>query len=230
MVGAGCPRVQGPSLGSGLSNGVQAGRPLLGTETLSPDLWAPPSRASGLARWGGSLGMSTGSCCFGGIVLIPFEARHCPHIASHQPLAFSIRPCPRGNAFIFFSVTKDSGSPAPTFEGPCTFSCFSYPTSFPPSDNLHLDSPLGEPSSSALSPCRLSGAAQHHCLGQGWSCNPNRTSLGTFNGWMGSIYCQWVNKLVKHNSEDDEVIFGTTRKESIYIKNEHRKKVEKRDR
>ena len=177
---------------------MQAGRPLLGTETLSPDLWAllPGPRdllgVCGGGGKGGSLSMSTGSCCFGGIALIPFEGRHCPHIASHQPLAFSIRSWPRGNAFIFFSVTKDSGSPAPTFE--CTFSCCSYPTFFPPSDNLHLDSPLGEPSSSALSPCRLSGAAQHHCLGQGWSCNPNRTSFGTLMvGWGQSIASGLIN-------------------------------------
>lgn len=205
---------------------MQAGRPLLGKETLSPDLWAPPSRAPGLARWGGSLSMSTGSCCFGGIVLIPFEARHCLHIASHQPLLFPSGPVPEEMPSFSSLLLRTQAPPPPLLRGPAPSLVFPTQHPFP----LHLDSPLGEPSSSALSPCRLSGTAQHHCLGQGRSCNPNRTSLGTFNGWMGPIYCQWVHKLVKHNSEDDEVIFGTTRKESIYIKNEHRKKVEKRDR
>lgn len=39
--------------------------------------------------WGvGSLGLSTGSHSFGGIALITFDGRHCPHTAGHQALAF----------------------------------------------------------------------------------------------------------------------------------------------
>lgn len=51
--------------------------------------------------WGvGSLGLSTGSHSFGGIALITFDGRHCPHTAGHQALAFSRQslglrlPCP----------------------------------------------------------------------------------------------------------------------------------------
>ena len=36
--------------------------------------------------------------------------------------------------------------------------------------------------------------------------------MGTFNGWMESIYIQWVNKLVKHNPEAARVIFVITGK------------------
>lgn len=66
---------------------------------------------------GASQGMPPGSCCFGGIALITFETRHCPHIAGCYLLALSHQALgPEGTLSILFSVTK--GSPACTFERP----------------------------------------------------------------------------------------------------------------
>ena len=137
--------VQGPCLGQGPE---RAGGCLLGTEP-SPCPGRCSFQAFTACLVGGLPGASPVSF-FGGTALIAFERQptSCP---------FPSDPGPRGNAFLLFSVAKDSGFPAPTSKGLCTLSRVSCSIPCLPSGNLPPDAPLGVPSPSALSPCRGNG-------------------------------------------------------------------------
>ena len=145
LVGAGSAEYRAQVWGRGLSRQGDVSW----AQSLAPIQGAAPSRPSRLASWVGFRGTSPVSF-FGGTALITFERQptSCP---------FPSDPGPRGNAFLLFSVAKDSGFPAPTSKGLCTLSRVSCSIPCLPSGNLPPDAPLGVPSPSALSPCRGNG-------------------------------------------------------------------------
>lgn len=145
MVGAGSAEYRAQVWGRGLSRQGDVSW----AQSLAPIQGAAPSRPSRLASWVGFRGTSPVSF-FGGTALITFERQptSCP---------FPSDPGPRGNAFLLFSVAKDSGFPALTSKGLCTLSRVSCSIPCLPSGNLPPDAPLGVPSPSALSPCRGNG-------------------------------------------------------------------------
>ena len=131
LVGAGSAEYRAQVWGRGLSRQGDVSW----AQSLAPVQGAAPSRPSRLALWVGFRGASPVSF-FGGTVLITFE---------RQPTSCPLPsdPGPRGNAFLLFSVAKDSGFPAPTSKGPCTFSRVSCSIPCLPSGNLPPDAPLG---------------------------------------------------------------------------------------
>lgn len=86
-MGAGCPKVQASSLRKWPEQWCAGRKTSVRNRSVGPCLLCPPFQGFGAFLVRGSLGVSTSSCCFGGIVLITFDVRHCPHIASHPLLA-----------------------------------------------------------------------------------------------------------------------------------------------
>lgn len=101
---------------SGLCQGVEVGQPRVDTEAVPDPLH--PSCQGLRSCLGGTLSMSTGSCGLDGTALITLETRHCPHLAGHPLLPFSLSQGPEEMASSSSGVLGLFPSPVPFLRDP----------------------------------------------------------------------------------------------------------------